>query len=71
MDNDILHARSISSNGVGIRIKRVARIVTSPTARMILLRGADTALRDDTLDELDLPETAIKIYSPGYNPLLR
>ena len=38
--NDILQARSISSMGVGIRIKRVARTETIPTTKMVLLYAA-------------------------------
>jgi hypothetical protein len=35
--NDILQARSISISSVGRGIMRVARIVTNPTAKIVLL----------------------------------
>jgi hypothetical protein len=62
--SDILQARSKSNNGVGMRINRVARIVTMPTAKMILLCGLAGALSSPVLDKFDLSETGITIYSP-------
>ena len=61
---DILQARSISNNGVGMRINSVARIVTMATVKIILLREFAGALSSSGLDKLDLSETAIIIYSP-------
>jgi hypothetical protein len=47
-----------------MRINRVARIVTMPTAKMILLCGLAGALSSPVLDKFDLSETGITIYSP-------
>ena len=62
--SDILQARSISSNGVGKGTIRVARTVTSPTARMMLLCEAGGVLKGfDHADsgEFNLSEIAIII----------
>jgi hypothetical protein len=53
----MLHASSISSNGVGIRISSVARMVTSPTAKIILLFEAIFVF--DKLVDAGLSEAAI------------
>ncbi len=63
-ERDILQARSISNNGVGMRINSVARIVIIPTAITILLREFDTVLSSPGFGKLDVSETAITIYSP-------
>jgi hypothetical protein len=63
-DSDMLQARSISNNGVGIRIKRVARIITMLTAKIILLCELADVLSSPGSGKLDLSETAITIYSP-------
>ncbi|MCJ7674193.1 MAG: hypothetical protein MUO33_03465 [Sedimentisphaerales bacterium] len=69
----MLQANSISINGVGTGTKRVARIITRPTAKIILLAGAGDApsparagslagfrkLSPGNRDDLDFWETAI------------
>jgi hypothetical protein len=61
--SDRLQARSISSNGVGMRTNRVARTVTMPKDKIILLRELTAVLSGSGLDKLDLSEIAITIYS--------
>ena len=59
IDNDILHAKSISSIIVGRGIMRVARIVTKPTIMIILLRYDDALM-----SKSGLLAAAINILSP-------
>jgi hypothetical protein len=62
--NEILPARSISNTGVGRRIRRVARIVTSPKAKKILLWDVNGVIREfgpRFLDIFDCKEPAITI----------
>jgi hypothetical protein len=68
-DSDILQARSISNNGVGIRTSSVARIITMPTAKIILLCEPAEVLSPPDADKPDLSETAITIYSPEQSSL--
>ena len=65
----MLQARSISSNGVGMRINKVARMVTSATARTILPREPEDVLSSSGFDELDFSEIAIMIHSPAWRLL--
>jgi len=62
--SDILLARSKSNNGVGMRINRVARIITMPTAKIMLLLELEVTLSTLGLDKLVLSEAGITIYSP-------
>jgi hypothetical protein len=63
-DNDMLHANSMSNNNVGRGTMRVARIVTSPTARTILLcdpKGGPEWSWPINPDEVDLAKPVIMI----------
>lgn len=62
--SEMLAAMSISSSGVGKGIRSVARIVTIPTARIMLLCAPKGTLDEAIAALLDLLGTAIMAISP-------
>ncbi|GAI98743.1 unnamed protein product, partial [marine sediment metagenome] len=63
-ESEMLPAMSISRRGVGKGIRSVARIVTMPTARIMLLCDPKGTLGEAIAALLDLLGTAIMAISP-------